>query len=317
MEQLRYNNVRNYLIDKFGCRTLKICVDGGFTCPNRDGTKGYGGCIFCGSAGAGDNIKGKCGERLESIKNQIISFLDSYRGERAEKFIVYFQSFSGTYDDVNTLKELYDVALSVSPKIVGLEIATRPDLITLDVCKLLSEYNKKYYVCVELGLQTANDKIGEKINRKYLTADFLNSVKMLGSYNIPVVAHLMIGLPDETEKDIMETVDIINSSGAKGIKFHNTYVVKDTKLEKLLLENKYTPITMVYYVDMLCKIISRLRPDIIVHRITGDPPKNICVAPNWAMHKKILLNEINKTLKDKNILQGQNYRSKLWKRLQL
>ena len=311
MDIVRYKNVREYLIEKFGTRTLKICVDGGFTCPNRDGTKGYGGCIFCGSEGAGENIKCKSLNSLTSIENQITNFLSSYRGDRAEKFVVYFQAFSGTYASVDTLKKIYDTALSVSDKIVGLEIATRPDLITEDICKLLAGYLKDYYVCVELGLQTASDSVGEVINRKYTTSDFVRATKMLTENNISVVAHLMVGLPGETEKDILNTVEVINNSGAKGIKIHNTYVLKNTVLENMYLSGKYQTITQEYYVEMVSKIISRLRPDIVIHRITGDPPKSTFVAPDWATHKKILINAINKKLKEKNITQGQSYRSRI------
>ena len=304
----RYNHLNQYLKEKFGKRTLKICVDGGFSCPNRDGKKGKGGCIFCGSLGAGENIKGKLESTLASIKNQVKSFLSSYRGERAEQFIVYFQAFSGTYDDIKSLKEKYDTALSVSEKIIGLEIATRPDLINKDVINLLKTYKEKYYVCVELGLQTANEKIGKKINRCYTNEDFSKATKMLKENNIDFVVHLMVRLPGEKEEDILNTVDLINSSGAKGIKIHNTYVLKNTMLEKLYLEGKYSPITQEYYVDTVAKILERLSPDMVIHRITGDPPRDTFVSPEWATHKKIILNAIEKKLKEENIYQGDLYK---------
>lgn len=304
----RYNHLNQYLKKRFGERTLKICIDGGFTCPNRDGTKGKGGCIFCGSLGAGENIKGKLENILDSIKNQTQSFLSSYRGERAEKFIVYFQAFSGTYDNIESLKEKYDTALSVSEKIIGLEVATRPDLINEEVVNLLKSYQSKYYVCVELGLQTANEEIGEKINRCYTNESFLKASELLKRNNIDFVTHLMVGLPDETQKDIMDTVDLINKSGANGIKIHNTYVLKNTLLEKLFVEGKYKPITQDYYVEMVGKILQSLRPDIIIHRITGDPPKQTFVAPEWATHKKIVLNAIEKEIMEKNIYQGELYK---------
>lgn len=300
----RYNHLNSYLRNKFGRRTLKICVDGNFTCPNRDGTKGYGGCIFCGAKGAGENIKGVLDDRLLSIRNQIELFLGSYRGERADNFIVYFQSFSGTYDDINTLRQLYEIALSVSNKIVGLEIATRPDLINYQIAKMLSLFKDKYYVCVELGLQTADDSIGRNINRCYSTADYINACKILNEFGIDVVAHLMVGLPGENEESILQTVQVINETKAKGIKIHNTYIVRDTRLAEMYKAGEYQPITQEYYVDMVSKIIKNLNKDIIVHRITGDPPKEDFVAPNWALHKKIILNEINKKLESDNIIQG-------------
>ena len=304
----RYNHLNQYLKEKFGNRTLKICVDGGFSCPNRDGKKGKGGCIFCGSLGAGENIKGKLASTLASIKNQVQSFLSSYRGERAEQFIVYFQAFSGTYDNIKSLKEKYDTALSVSEKIIGLEIATRPDLINKEIINLLKTYKEKYYVYVELGLQTANENIGKQINRCYTNEDFLKASKMLKENDIDFVVHLMVGLPDEKEEDILNTVDLINVSGAKGIKIHNTYVLKNTMLEKLYLQGKYSPITQDYYANMVAKILKRLRPDIVIHRITGDPPKDTFVSPEWATHKKIILNAIERKLKEENIYQGDLYK---------
>lgn len=300
----RYNHLNSYLKNKFGKRTLKICIDGNFTCPNRDGSKGKGGCIFCGCLGAGENIKGRTHECIQSILSQVNGFLNSYRGDRAESFVAYFQSFSGTYDLVENLKLKYDTALSVSPKIVGLEVATRPDLISDDIINLLKSYMPKYYVCVELGLQTSNDLIGKKINRCYSTRDFVESAKKLKENGIDVVVHVMVGLPDETLEDVLSTIDILNECKVNGIKIHNTYVLKDSKLNNLYSAGKYEPITMEYYIDVVCKIISRLNNDIIIHRITGDPPKDTLVAPKWANHKKLILNAIQKKLNEENIFQG-------------
>jgi len=307
MEIDRYNYLNKYLKNKFGERTLKVCVDGGFTCPNRDGNKGTGGCIFCSTLGSGDNIKYKLSDTLLSIENQVECFLSSYRGERANKFIVYFQSFTNTYDSIENLKKKYDVALNSSDKIVGLEIATRPDCITEEVAKLLSTYKDKYYVCVELGLQTANDDVGDIINRCYSTQDFINACAILKKYNIDVVAHLMVGIPDEKDEDILNTVKVINDCRCKGIKIHSTYVVKNTKLAEMYEMGEYSPITMEYYVEKVGEIISHLNKDIIVHRITADPPKDNFIAPDWQLHKKIVLNSINKYLKENNIIQGCEY----------
>lgn len=301
----RYNHLNSYLKNKFNKRVLKICIDGGFSCPNRDGTKGYGGCIFCGEDGAGENIKGKCSGIFQSIENQVNTFLSSYRGDRAEKFIVYFQSFSNTYDTVENLKKRYDVALKCSDKIIGLEIATRPDLISEEVARLIASYKDKYYVCVELGLQTANDMIGEKLNRGYTVADFEKACVILKSYNIDIVGHMMVGLPNETENDIFNTIDVINKY-CNGVKLHSTYVQRNTILEKMYLSGEYKPISMEYYVDIVAKIISRLKSDIIIHRINADPPKDKLVAPNWQLRKKIVINAINKELDNKDIYQGCN-----------
>ena len=305
MMKTRYNHLNEYLKNKFGERVLKICVDGGFTCPNRDGSKGYGGCIFCGEDGAGENIKGKCLNHIESIKNQIETFINSYRGYRANKFIVYFQSFSSTYDTMDNLKLKYDTALRVSNKIIGIEIATRPDLITPEVVALLKTYKQRYYVCVELGLQTANNEIGELINRKYSTEDFENACRLLSEQGIDIVGHLMVGLPQEKPNDIMNTVHLINRN-CNGIKIHSTFVQKDTELAKLYNTGNYKPITLEYYVMQVCNIIAGLNKSIIVHRINADPPKDKLVAPDWMLRKKIILNTINNELEKRNISQGDN-----------
>lgn len=297
MSLYRYNYINEYLKDKFGERTLKICVDGGFTCPNRDGTKSTLGCIFCSEKGSGEHIK------FKPIKNQIEDYFKSYKAERANKFIVYFQNFTNTYDTIQNLKDKYDQAL-IDSRIVGLEVATRPDCINEDVCKLLSSYKDKYYVSVELGLQTVNEEIGTIINRCYTNDDFINAAKLLKKYDIPVVCHIMIGLPNESFEDIQNIVKFINSNDISGVKIHSTYVVKNTKLNEMYKNNDYTPITLDYYLDNLEYIITHLNKNIIIHRLSGDAPKDILVAPDWNSHKKWILNGINKRLKEKNLYQG-------------
>lgn len=294
----RYNHLNKYLKNKFGERVLKICVDGGFTCPNRDGTKGKNGCIFCSERGSGEHL---CSE---SIEKQVKNHLSSYRGERANKFIVYFQNFSNTYDTIENLKKKYDEALCDS-KIVGLEIATRPDCVNEEIAKLLQQYTKKYYVVVELGLQTANDNIGKLLNRCYDSKDFENAVNVLSKYGIDVVAHIMVGLPDETLDDIAKTVCFLNSQKISGVKIHSTYVIKNTKLAEMYNIGKYKALTLDEYIDKTCYIISRLRKDIIIHRISGDAPKDMLIAPEWNRHKKWSMNGIEKRLKELDIWQGQ------------
>ena len=304
MEQNRYNKLNKYLKGKFGERTLKICVDGGFTCPNRDGTISTGGCIFCSERGSGEHIKS-----VNNISEQIQNYFKSYRAERANKFIVYFQNFTNTYDTIQNLKNKYDAAL-IDNRIVGLSVATRPDCINEDVCKLLHSYLDKYYVCVELGLQTSNDKIGNIINRGYNSIQFTNAVNLLNKYNIDVVVHLMVGLPTETFDDIKNTVSFINNHKIQGIKIHSTYVVKGTKLANLYQNNQYTPITLEYYLDCVTYILTHISPNIVVHRISGDAPKNLLLAPSWNLHKKWILNGIDKKLKEENLWQGKYYISR-------
>ena len=223
MENLeRYNHLNKYLKDKFSERTLKICIDGGFTCPNRDGSKGIGGCIFCSEKGSGEHIK-----IANSISEQVKNYFMSYKAKRANKFIAYFQNYTNTYDSIDNLKLKYDSAL-VDDRIVGLEVATRPDCVTEEVARLLKSYTKKYYVCVELGLQTASEKTGKLINRLYTNLDFTNAVNLLNKYRIDVVTHIMIGLPNETIDDIKNTIEFINAHNIQGLKIHSCYVVKNT-----------------------------------------------------------------------------------------
>ncbi len=185
---MRYNYVSKFLKNKFGERVLKICVDGDFSCPNRDGTCGIGGCIFCGESGSGEHLK------KAPIEKQVQNYLSSYRAQRANKFIVYFQNFSNTYDTISNLKSKYNQAL-IDDRIVGMSIATRPDCINKEIVDLLIEYSKKYYVFVELGLQTSNDVTATNINRGYSSDIFTKAVTMLNVAGIDVVAHIMVGLP--------------------------------------------------------------------------------------------------------------------------
>ena len=296
----RYNHLNTYLKEKFGERTLKICIDAGFTCPNRDGTKGVGGCIFCGERGSGEHLK------TIDIASQVENHLASYRGMRANKFIVYFQNFTNTYDSIENLKKKYDSAL-IDERIVGIQIATRPDCINEEIARLLFSYTDKYSVCVELGLQTSNENTGKVINRCYTNEDFINAVTILRKYNIEIITHIMVGLPGETHKDIVNSVNFVNNLDIQGLKIHSTYVTNDTRLNEMYENNQYSPITLECYLDELCYIITHLRKDIILHRISGDAPKDMLVAPSWNSHKKLVLNGIDKILREKDLYQGMYY----------
>ena len=293
----RYNKLNNYLKEKFGERTLKICIYAGFTCPNRDGTKSHGGCIFCGERGAGEHLK-----RI-NISEQVINHLNSYRGQRANKFIAYFQNFTNTYAPVDILKKRYDSAL-IDKRIVGIQIATRPDCINEEIVKLLASYKPNYYVCVELGLQTSNDETGKLLNRQYTSLNFIYAVSLLNKYNIDVITHIMVGLPNETFDDVKNTVDFVNSLNIQGLKIHSTYVIKDTYLYNMYVSGKYIPLTLEEYLNSLTYILTHVNSNIVIHRISGDAPKDILVAPSWNSHKKLVLNGIEKILKEQNLYQG-------------
>ena len=308
MEEERYKHLNKYLKEKFGERTLKICIDGGFTCPNRDNTLSTGGCIFCSEKGSGELIVSSNGlTSVEKIKNQVINYFKSYRSKRANKFIAYFQNFSNTYDSIQNLKSKYDAAL-IDKRIVGLEIATRPDCIDEEISNLLETYKKDYYVCVELGLQTSNDKTGILINRGYLSSQFTEAVKLLNSHNIDVVTHIMVGLPKETFDDIKNTVKFINQHNIQGLKIHSTYIVKNTTLADMYFNDQYEPISFDYYMECLTYIITHISPNVVIHRISADSPKDLLIAPEWNLHKKWVLNGLDKILKEEDLWQGKEFK---------
>jgi len=298
----RYRHLNEYYKEKFGERTLKICVDGGFTCPNRDGTLGYGGCIYCSEKGSGELIND-----IKGISEQVKYYFTTYRSERANKFIVYFQNFTNTYDSLENLKAKYDAAL-IDDRIVGLAIGTRPDCINEDIVKLLKTYTDKYYVCVELGFQTSNDEIGRKINRCYTSKQFTEAVELLNKYNIDVVAHIMVGLPGETKEDIKNTVDFINAHKLEGIKIHCTYVVENTYLAEMYKKGEYKPLELDDYIETLIDIMVHLKPELIIHRISGDAPKDILVAPHWNKHKMWILHGFEKRFRARDLWQGKFYK---------
>ena len=201
------------------------------------------------------------------------------------------------------MKKRYDSAL-IDKRIVGIQVATRPDCINEEIVKLLASYKPNYYVCVELGLQTSNDETGKLLNRQYTSLDFIHAVSLLNKYNIDVITHIMVGLPNETFDDVKNTVDFVNSLNIQGLKIHSTYVTKDTYLYKMYISGKYIPLTLEEYLNSLTYILTHINPNIVIHRVSGDAPKDILVAPSWNSHKKLVLNGIEKILKEQNLYQG-------------
>lgn len=303
MEKERYNHLNKYLKEKFGERTLKICIDAGFTCPNRDGKISSGGCIFCSEKGSGEHIKS------QNIKEQIQNHLNSYRGKRANKFIAYYQNFTNTYDSIENLKEKYDSCL-IDSRIVALAIATRPDCITDDIAKLIASYKEKLDVFVELGLQTSSDTTAKIINRGYESKVFTKAVNILNKYNIEIVTHIMVGLPGENINNIKNTVEFLNNHNIQGLKIHSCYIVKNTKLAKLYEDGLYSPITLDEYLESASYILTHINPEIIIHKVSGDAPKDLLIAPSWNSHKKWIMNGLDKFLKENNLYQGMYYNKK-------
>lgn len=263
----------------------------------------FGGCIYCSEKGSGELINS-----CPDISSQVRNYFNSYRASRANKFIIYFQNFTNTYDTLKNLKRKYDSAL-IDDRIVGLSVGTRPDCITEDIAKLLKSYADKYYVCVELGLQTSNNDTGKLINRLYTSEQFTKAVQILSKYNIDVVTHIMVGLPNETREDIKNTIDFVNSHKLQGIKIHSTYVVKNTILADMYERQQYKPLEFEDYIESLIYIITHINPNFVIHRISGDSPKDILLALSWNVHKKWVLNEFEKRLKENNLWQGKFYKN--------
>ena len=293
-----YNNLSPYLKTKYGGKVSKICIDGGFGCPNRDGTCGEGGCIYCGERGAGEHIDPTLG-----IRQQVEEHLA--RDVRSDALIAYFQNFTNTYAPVDVLKERYDSAL-ISDRIKALSIGTRPDCISDEVAELLASYKDRVDVWVELGLQTASDKIAKTINRGYPTDVYRRAVSILKSHGIPFVTHMIIGLPGDSEADIDATVDLINED-AWGVKIHSIYVMEGTRLADMYRAGEYNPPTMDEYVTLAARSIARLRPDMIVHRVTGDCPDGMLVAPDWNREKNKVIELIRARLESSGLRQGSLY----------
>lgn len=297
-----YYSLDYFLKKTFGEKVMKITLDGGFTCPNRDGKIAFGGCSFCSSKGSGEFA----GNKLKSISEQ---FLDQKilmsKKWKSKKYIAYFQAYTNTYAPVEYLKKLYDEALS-QKGVVGISIGTRPDCLSEDVIKLLSYYNNKTFLTVELGLQTSNDYTGKLINRGHDSKCFEEGVKKLREHNINVVTHVIFGLPYETERDMMKTVRFSNNLNIQGIKYHLLYIVKNTRLYSEYLKNPsiYT-LTKEKYIELLGKAISYTNPNIVIHRITGDAKREDIIEPLWSIKKWELLNSIHHYLNENNIYQGK------------
>ena len=296
---MRYNYFSRYLKEKYGARVGKICIDGGFGCPNRDGTCGTGGCIYCGERGAGEHI-----DPTRSIRRQVEDALA--RDSKCEDLIAYFQNFTNTYAPVDVLKERYDSAL-ISDRICALAIGTRPDCITEEIAELIASYKDRVDVWVELGLQTASDETAKIINRGYPTEVYRRAVGILKSHGIPLVTHMIIGLPGEGEREVDATVDLINEE-SWGVKIHSIYVMEGTELARMYRDGEYVPPTLDEYVTLAARSIARLRPDIIVHRITGDCPRDLLVAPDWNADKDRMINMIRKRLESDGLTQGALYK---------
>ena len=297
----RYNDFNTYLQDIFGCRVQKITIDAGLSCPNRDGTISTGGCIYCNvrGSGTGAHTKGL------SVIDQIVTAKSAlYKRYKAKKFIAYFQSFTNTYGPFNTLKHLYEQALSVED-VVGISIGTRPDCIDEPILDLLQGYVDNFLVWIEYGLQSANDSTLALINRGHDFSCFKAAVDATKNKGINICAHVILGLPQEKKVHMLQTARAVADMGIDGIKLHLLYVVKGTKLDKLYRTNKYRCLEQNEYIDIVCDFLERIPKHMVIQRLTGDPHPNELVAPTWSLKKMETIAQIRETLEKRGSWQGK------------
>ena len=292
--QMKYYSFNQYLRDTFGCKVYKISINAGFTCPNRDGTLGHRGCIFCSRGGSGDfaeSAEKSITEQIESGKRRV------EKKTKDGKYIAYFQAFTNTYAPVEVLEKKFTEAIK-HPDIVAISIATRPDCLPDEVIELLKSLNKIKPVFVELGLQTIHEKTAEYIRRGYPLDVYDNAVSRLKATGINVVTHVIIGLPYETKADVLETVDHVCRAGTDGIKLQLLHVLKDTDLAKDFESGKFEVLTLEEYIDILKACVKIIPRNVVIHRLTGDGAKKDLIAPLWSADKKNVLNKINKALSE-------------------
>ncbi len=278
----------------------KVSVDAGLGCPNRPGGVGPGGCIYCNPRGSGTGAHGY----LPGITDQLklgVSFLSSRYG--TTKFIAYFQSYSNTFGPADYLEKLYREALAL-PEIVGLAVGTRPDCIADEIIDLLAELNRAKLVWIELGLQSMHDKTLRLINRGHDFRTFAKTTERLMRKGLPVVAHLILGLPNETMEEMTETARTVSDLGISGVKLHPLYVVRNTALEKMYSDGSYVPMTMEQSITTTLEVVGNLRPDIVIHRLTSDPHRDELVAPSWMLDKRTVRAELELEMERTDFYQG-------------
>ena len=297
----RYHTLDYYYKNRFNQKVFKVSLNAGFSCPNIDGTKGYGGCIYCSKIGSGEfagNKEDDIVKQFNEIKNMMLKKWPN------AKYIGYFQARTNTYAPVEKLKSLYEKILD-QENVIGLNIATRPDAISKECLDYLNELNKKTYLTIELGLQTTNEITSKLINRCHSLKCFEDMVKELRKRNIDVVVHIINGLPYETKNDMLNTVKYLNNLDIQGIKIHMLSILKDTPLEKLYKKEKFHILTKEEYRDIVIDQLELLRPEIVIHRITGDPKIDDLIEPFWLTKKFCVLNDIDKEMVKRNTYQGK------------
>ncbi len=310
MKEHLYRDYSTYLRELFGCRVQRISLDAGLSCPNRDGTKGTGGCVYCNSRGSGTGAAGlrqSITEQLERGKSLLS------KRYKAKKFIAYFQSFSNTYGPLNRLRAIYEEALAVQD-VVGLSIGTRPDCVSEETLDYLGDIGRRHFLWIEYGLQSSNDFTLKRINRGHSVRAFEDAVKRTNQRRIPVCAHVILGLPGEGHREMLETARFIGGQEVQGVKIHLLYVIRGTILHEWYTKGAYQCLSREEYVDLVSEFLSLLPPNVIIHRLTGDPHPHELIAPQWALDKRANLNAIHEHLLAKGLQQGKEYllRQGMW-----
>ncbi len=299
----RYYPFSRHLRETFGCRVHRITLDGGFTCPTRDGTLSLGGCIYCGERGSGSGAH----RSGFSIAEQMIRGIEmGQRRFKAQKFMAYFQAFTNTYAPVERLRALYDEALRYE-EVVGLAIGTRPDCVPEPVLDLLEEYSHRTYLWVEYGLQSAHDRTLRLIKRGHTVAQFVEAVKKTKARGIPICAHVILGLPGETREEMMATADLVASLDLEGIKIHSLCVLRGTELAEMYQRGEFQLPTLEEYLSLVCDFLERLPPRMVIQRLVGEAPADLLVAPSWSLEKRAVLQKIEGELERRGTYQGQKY----------
>ena len=297
----RYHTLDYYYKNRFNEKIFKVSLNANFSCPNIDGTIGYGGCIYCSKTGSGEFA----GNKEESIEKQFQEVKEVMLKKWPKaKYIGYFQARTNTYAPVETLRKLHDIVLK-QENVIGINISTRPDSITDECLDYLEELNKKTYLTIELGLQTTNPKTTKLINRCHSLECFEKMTNKLRERNIDVIVHIINGLPYETKEDMLNTVKYLNKLDIQGIKIHMLSILKDTPLEYLYQKDKFHVLTKDEYVDIVVDQLELLRPEIVIHRITGDPKIDDLIEPTWLTKKFCVLNDIDKEMVRRDSYQGK------------
>ena len=296
----RYNRFSDHLKNLYGVKVYKVTLDAGFTCPNRDGTISSEGCVFCDNGGSFSQLYPSNISVKEQLDLGITLAIDKYK---AEKFLAYFQAYSNTYKPVNELKIIYDEALS-HEDVIGMSIGTRPDCVDEEKLDLISDYTKKHYIWLEYGLQSIHDRSLKFINRGHDFAAFVNALKNTKKRNINVCAHVILGLPNETKQDMLETAKVLGDLGVNGVKIHLLCVLNNTRLAKLYFQGKIPLMEEDEYVETVCDFLELLPPSVTIHRLAGNGLKPNMLAPGWLSKKFIVLNKIDKLLEERNSFQG-------------